>query len=92
MISDDINTGLNRLLWADAIYVKDNECLQQAPERKLIKVAILLNDLYMSRDFCHHLLSIADQMSGNEFAPAYLNYLIGETNELNQLLAETSPG
>jgi FkbM family methyltransferase len=87
IIENNINRGLNQLLWSDAVYVKDETHLRSATPEKLLKTAILLHDLYASLDFCHHLLSLYDEKCSTGIAQSYLAYLAGEQDSLKQLMA-----
>lgn len=44
--------AFNQMLWADAVYVKDMMALERLSTDKLIKLAILLHDVYGSIDLC----------------------------------------
>jgi FkbM family methyltransferase len=58
------NVGINQLLWADAVYVRDFMRLEDYPTEKLVKMAILVHDLYGSADLCLAILVEIDRRNG----------------------------
>ena len=67
------NRGINQKLWTDAVYVRDFLDLEGIRVTKLIKMAVILNDMYQSFDLCHYVLSHIDERGQTEYAPDYLN-------------------
>ena len=67
----NINKGLNQRLWADAVYVRDFMALDKLPAGKLVKMAVILNDVYQSFDLCYVVLEAA----GGDLAGDYLRRL-----------------
>jgi len=63
--------GMNQKLWTDAIYFKHPFRLEAVPDVKLLKLAVLLHDLYGSYDFVHFFLQAADARRGEQVAPRY---------------------
>ena len=58
-------------LWADAVYVKDFMRLGAMAPRKLLALAVILHDVYKSRDLCHLVLETHDRKKGGRLAAAY---------------------
>jgi FkbM family methyltransferase len=64
-------------LWSDVVYVKDWMKFDQIKPSKLVKLALLLHDLYQSYDLAHVALSAADRQTGREYASDYAKWIIG---------------
>ncbi len=63
--------GASQFLWADAVYVKDFMRLGPTAPRKLLALAVILHDVYQSRDLCHLVLETLDRKNGGRLATAY---------------------
>ncbi|MEE2761185.1 MAG: FkbM family methyltransferase [Pseudomonadota bacterium] len=72
VVSGNINKGLNQRLWADVVYVRDFMTLDIHPAEKLLKMAVILNDVYQSFDLCYIVLEAVDKKTGTEVAKEYL--------------------
>ncbi|MEE8505732.1 MAG: FkbM family methyltransferase [Kiloniellales bacterium] len=75
LVGNDPNFGIRQLMWSDAIYVRDFLKLQALAEDKLLKLALMLHDLFQSFDFCHYVLSEVDRRNGSSLADNYLGRL-----------------
>jgi len=53
-----------QMLWADAIYVKDFSRFEELPPRKLLKLAIMLHELYQAYDLSALAIKTFDQLTG----------------------------
>ena len=62
------------------LFMKDLRYLDQLPAEKLIKLAIILHDVYASYDLCHLVLDSYDKISGALIANTYLLRLQQEIN------------
>lgn len=69
--------GFRQLLWSDAVYARDFMRLESLSEAKLLKLALLLHDLYESLDLCHLVLSTLDGKTSGDRAARYLQRLTG---------------
>lgn len=78
VVGGDVNAGLRQMLWADAVYVRDPLALGDQPVEKLVKMAILLHDVFQSYDLCLLVLGEADKQAGSQLAPAYFRKLSGQ--------------
>jgi FkbM family methyltransferase len=76
MLNNDPNVGFRQALWSDAIYVRDWMRLEDLPELKLMKYAVLAHDLLQSYDLAHLVLSALDRKAGGGLAAAYLSRLV----------------
>ena len=68
--------GVNQWLWADAVYVKNFENFGELSAEKLLKLAVILHDVYHSYDLCALALKHYEQQSGNAVWQAYLDRLL----------------
>jgi protein O-GlcNAc transferase len=71
-VGDNINKGINQRLWADAVYVRDFMKFEDLADNKLIKLAVILNDVYQSFDYCYYILAHLDKKNGSSFAADYV--------------------
>lgn len=76
IINNNIYSGLNQVLWTDAIYVKDFSQFSELSTEDLIKIAIIMNDLYNSFDLTTLALHHIDLKEGTDFQKTYLESLI----------------
>lgn len=75
-IENDIYQPLSQALWSDAIYVKDFLHYDQIPPEKLLKLAVILHDVYGSYDLVHYVLSEYDKQTSAKCAEQYLHLLL----------------
>jgi FkbM family methyltransferase len=75
LVNNDIYAGLNQLVWADAIFMRDLSRLDALSEVQLLKSAKILHDCYRSVDVALHLLTEYDRRTGTRLAGAYLSGL-----------------
>ncbi|MFA5238949.1 MAG: FkbM family methyltransferase [Phycisphaerae bacterium] len=75
IINNDINRPLSQILWADAIYVKNFMDYDNMPAEKLLKLAVIMHDVYGSYDLVHYILQHYDKKTKNKYAPQYLSLL-----------------
>lgn len=52
VVNNDLNRGLNQFLWSEAIYVKSFLEFGRLAPLKLLKLAIILHEIYFSYDLC----------------------------------------
>ena len=77
LMSNDPTQGISQWLWADAVYVKSFLELDRLPAAKLLKLAIILHELYQSYDLCALVLRHFDAAAQGGLCQAYLNRLTG---------------
>jgi FkbM family methyltransferase len=75
MLNDDPNAALSQMLWSDAVYVPDLERLDTLDATALIKLAVLLHEVYRSFDLCHVVLSAHDRQNKTAYANRYFQLL-----------------
>ncbi len=75
ILNNNIYSGLNQVLWTDAIYVKDFSKFSELSTEDLIKIAIILNDLYNSFDLTALALHHIDLKEETDFQKTYLESL-----------------
>ena len=76
IVENNISQPLNQVLWADVIYVKNFLHYDQAPPEKLLKLAVILHDVYGSYDFVHYILAQYDRHTSTKYAEQYLQQLL----------------
>jgi FkbM family methyltransferase len=76
MVNNSIYGGLNQVLWSDAIYVKKFTNFSELSSESLMKIAIIMNDLYNSFDLACLALHHIDLKEGTDFEPIYLESLV----------------
>ncbi len=78
IVSEDTpNKPLSQYLWADAVYVKDFLNLAWLKPEKILKLAVILHDIYRSFDLCHHILSEYDKITNSSLTSLYRKKLFG---------------
>jgi FkbM family methyltransferase len=75
VLDGDPRRGFRQWLWADAVYIPDVASLHAVPPAKLLKMAIILHEVYRSFDYVHYALTQYDTLSGTCFGPEYLERL-----------------
>ena len=58
------SSPINQVLWADVIYVKNFTEFDEISPRKLLKLAIMLHELYQSFDLCAVAIKSFDEQTG----------------------------
>ncbi len=67
--------GLKQRLWADAVYIHHFMEPDKLSDEQLLKMALVLNDIYASWDFCFYFLNEFDKRQGSNRAPQYMDAL-----------------
>lgn len=68
--------GIRQNLWSDAVYVRDWMAFERLPLDKLLKLAVLLHDVFASYDLAHLALLHADRLAPQaEFCARYRRLL-----------------
>jgi FkbM family methyltransferase len=75
IVDDSIYSGINQVLWTDAIYVKKFTDFSQLSSENLVKIAIIMHDLYKSYDLSLLALQKLDQKEKLDFCEVYSNSL-----------------
>ncbi|MGI0487989.1 FkbM family methyltransferase [Pantanalinema rosaneae CENA516] len=75
IVNNDIFTGLNQLLWGDAVYVKKFTAFADRTPAQLLKIALIMHDLYGSFDLCALALEHVDHQTHSDRQITYLNRL-----------------
>ena len=66
---------ISKLLWADAIYVRKFDQFFLFEPRQLLKIAVLLHELYQSVDFCALALEYYDGQMNTPLLTTYSEML-----------------
>ncbi|MBL9001874.1 MAG: FkbM family methyltransferase [Phycisphaerae bacterium] len=72
-----INERLNQVLWTDAVYVRNFMTFDALSPEQLLKLAIILHDLYHSVDLANLALQSYDRVTGKDVWKAYMTRLTG---------------
>ena len=75
VVSDDMYAGINQLVWADAVFVRDLTRLDRLAPDALLRMAAILHDCYGSVDVTLHLLAEHDRRAGGRLSEIYLSGL-----------------
>ncbi len=67
--------AISQMMWTDAVYVKNFMEFDSLPDEKLLKLAIILHDVYQSYDMSNLALESYDKKNGSELAMFYKNSL-----------------
>lgn len=65
-------------LWGNVVYVRDWMHFGRLPPLKLVKLAVLLHDLYNSYDLAHLAFAAADAQAGTNYAANYAEWISTE--------------
>ncbi|HEX7005796.1 MAG TPA: FkbM family methyltransferase [Alphaproteobacteria bacterium] len=77
VIGNDANDPLSQVLSADAVYVRDFTDLSRLPAEKLLKLAVVLHEVYGSYDLTALALKHFDLQTEGGLWPAYVRRLTG---------------
>jgi hypothetical protein len=74
-VRHDNETERRQQLWADAVYIRNILDWDRLPPAALLKLAIILHELYGSVDFALRLLELYDKKTGSQWYAPYLESL-----------------
>jgi hypothetical protein len=75
VVNGDAHAPLSQIFWVDAVFVKDFTRPDLLSEEQLIKLAVILHELYRSYDIAHLFLAAHDERQKTSLAPKYLNWV-----------------
>jgi FkbM family methyltransferase len=70
-VNGSLHSPLSQVFWADVIFIKDITRLDRLRPEQLLKLAIILHDVYRSVDVAHLVLEAYDRASRTALAPIY---------------------
>jgi hypothetical protein len=70
-VQGSLHAPLSQVFWADVIFVKDITRLDGLRPEQLLKLAIILHDVYKSFDVVHLVLETYDRAARTGLAPVY---------------------
>ncbi len=79
--NNNTHKGFRQWIWSDAIFIKNLWLDNQLSEPKLLKMAIILHELYQSYDFAYFALKQCDLKFGTKYSHNYRKKL--QTYEQN---------
>jgi FkbM family methyltransferase len=65
------NIPISQVLWADVVYIKDFNRFDEISPRKLLKLAIMMHELYHSFDLCALAIKSFDDQTGFRLYDSY---------------------
>lgn len=71
IVNDDPNAAVSQMLWSEAVYVRDFMTFETLPAEQLLKLAIILHDVYGSADLALVCLKEVDRKTGSKIAMEY---------------------
>jgi hypothetical protein len=74
IINGNPRNGLNQICTVDVVYFASWERLYKLPVEKLVKLAIILDQIYKSYDLAQAVLKIYEEREGSDIWNAYMNY------------------
>jgi FkbM family methyltransferase len=75
IVRGDEHAPLSQVFWADVVFIKDITHLERLRPEQLLKIAIILHDVYCSVDVAHLMLQAYDRASHTAMAPKYHAFL-----------------
>jgi len=75
MVENSPGKAASQVLWSDAIFVKNFLHYDQMPPEKLLKLAVILHEVYGSYDIVHYILQQYDKHTSSKCAEQYLQLL-----------------
>jgi FkbM family methyltransferase len=72
LIGNSIYNGLEQLVWADAIFIRDITRLDALGDMQLLKMSRILHDCYQAYDLVLHILQAYDRRSATTLSTDYL--------------------
>ena len=72
IVNNDIHAGLSQAFEADAVYIRDFTRFGELSQHKLLKLAVILNDMYGSYDVAYEALATYDERAGTSLGEDYL--------------------
>lgn len=78
MVNNNIYEGINQVMWTDAIYVRSFTDFNLLSSEQLIKIALILHDLYYSFDLVMLALKHIDNKEESNLVALYSEYLLSK--------------
>ena len=75
LVNNNVYAGLSQWLYADAVFIRDFSRLDLLTDERLLKLAALMHECYLSYDLVYRLLIEYDTRTGDGLAETYLTNL-----------------
>jgi FkbM family methyltransferase len=75
VVNGDPHGPLSQIFWVDAVFIKDFTKPDLLGSDQLIKLAVILHELYRSYDVVHLFLAAYDRRHGSDIATKYLAWI-----------------
>jgi FkbM family methyltransferase len=79
LFQNNVNAMLSQALWADAVYVRDWMNWESLEPEPLLKLALILHDVYSSFDLAMIALAHFDRKTGSSLSGRYLGTFTGHS-------------
>src|SRR2546430_11736538 len=79
MVNNGPYGGMSQMVWTDALYLRDFTQFERLAAAKLLKLAVILHEVYGSIDMAHRALEAYDSTQGTDLAARYRNEILGAT-------------
>lgn len=77
LLGGNIRAGFSQVLWTDAIFVRDPVRTDALDDGQLLRIAVILHEVYGSIDLALHYLLARDRLTGGDLGPRYLAAIAG---------------
>ncbi len=71
--NNDPSYGINQALWGDALFIRDPRTYENTSTDKLLKLALIVHEVFDSIDLTLQVLGIVDKRNGSDLAARYLS-------------------
>lgn len=79
---DNPHAAFRQELWGNVVYVRDWMHFDRLPPLKLVKLAVILHDLYNSFDLANLAFAAADAQAGTNYATNYAEWISNDVPNL----------
>ena len=77
VVNNDLYAGLSQAFEADVVYIRDFTRFRELPAQKLLKLAVILHEIYGSYDVAYEALACYDDAAGTRISKDFLRGLTG---------------
>jgi FkbM family methyltransferase len=77
VLQNDVNRMLNQALWTDGVWVKDFTKLRSLTTEQILKLAVIVNDVYGSLDLAAFALQYHDERTGGGLWEGVMKQVLG---------------
>lgn len=81
--NDNPAAPVSQILWTDAVYIPVLGEFESLADDALLRLSLILHDLYQSVDLCARILAIYDKRNGTDYHTGYLREIISRGIEIS---------